>query len=510
MNADAVRVVIDLDLTGPLVSRHLYGHFAEHLGRCVYGGFWVGEDSPIPNIRGLRRDVIGALRALNIPNLRWPGGCFADEYHWRDGIGPRRQRPRMVNSTWGDVVEDNSFGTHEFMDLCELLEAEPFVNGNVGSGTVREMKDWVEYLTRSDDAPMANLRRANGRQAPWQVPFWGVGNEGWGCAGHLRPEAFADRACRYATYVHDHGGNQICRIAAGGINADYAWTEALMKALSANQFSAGGPGPYQAISIYRSVHDSELFRDRGDALDFDTDAYYRTMVQARRTEELIARHSTIMDRHDPDRRVGLVLCEWSTWWQVQPGTNPGFLFQQNSLRDALAAAVIFDGFHRQAGRLTMANLAQTINVLQAVLHTDPETGALVKTPTYHVFEMNKGHQDGSALAATIVGGPSRRVGDHELPLVSASATAKADSALVSLSNLAPDAGQAIVLDLRGRAVKGFAGRCLTAPRLQDHNTAARPAVVAPRPLGSVSRHARGLSLELPPQSFATIELDLGD
>ncbi len=268
----ATRAVIDLDLPGSRISRHLYGHFAEHLGRCIYGGFWVGEDSPIPNVRGIRTDVVEALRALQIPNLRWPGGCFADEYHWRDGVGPREERPTMVNTHWGDVVEDNSFGTHEFMDLCELLGADPYISGNVGSGTVREMREWVDYLTGVGASPMTNLRRANGREEPWRVPFWGIGNESWGCGGNMRAEAYADLARQYATYCRDHGDNKLYRVATGANSDDYAWTETLMRtiggcgngspagdlaALLHDRRRLGRQGPRHRLRSRRVLHDAD-------------------------------------------------------------------------------------------------------------------------------------------------------------------------------------------------------------------------------------------------------------
>ena len=330
----------------------------------------MGEDSDVPNVGGIRTDVVEALRALAIPNLRWPGGCFADEYHWRDGIGPRDQRPRMVNSHWGDVVEDNSFGTHEFLHLCELLGADPYVNGNFGSGTVREMKEWVEYLTRADDSPMASLRRANGRDEPWEVPFFGIGNEAWGCGGNMRAEAYADLARQYATYVRNHGENQVYRIAAGANSDDYSWTEALMKALGCLGCNREVAGPFQAVSLHYYTMTGP-WQDKGAATVFTDDEYDRTIAAAHHVEELLTRHSTVMDRFDPYKKVGLVLDEWGTWWNAEPGTNPGFLYQQNTLRDALVAAVHFDAFHRHADRLVMANIAQTVNVLQAMILTEP-------------------------------------------------------------------------------------------------------------------------------------------
>ena len=506
------RVVVDLDRPGDTISRHVYGHFAEHLGRCIYGGFYVGEDSEIPNTRGIRDDVVEALRALQIPNLRWPGGCFADDYHWRDGIGPREERPRMVNSHWGDIVEDNSFGTHEFMDLVELLGTEAYVNGNVGSGTVAEMSDWIEYLTRADDSPMASLRRANGRDEPWTVPFFGIGNEAWGCGGNMRAEDYAALARQYSTYVRDHGGNEVTRIAAGANIDDFGWTEALMRAATNLEGRDGKAGPYQAISLHYYTM-SGSWEDKGSATEFSEEEWYRTLSRAAFAEELVARHSTVMDRYDPHRKVGLVFDEWGTWWNVEPGTNPGFLYQQNTVRDALVASIHFDGFHRHADRLLMANIAQTVNVLQAMILTDPDSGALVLTPTYHVFAMNAGHQDARALDAhVLLPEEIAEVDGRALPMLSASASTTGETALVSLSNLDLDQERTLVLDLRGRGVTGHTATVLTGEGSAAHNTPEQPEAVAPRPLENVREleNRGGLEITLPPHSFATVELQLGE
>jgi len=499
--------VIDLDVPGPAISRHLYGHFAEHLGRCIYGGFYVGEDSDLPHEGGIRLDVVEALRALNIPNLRWPGGCFADEYHWKDGIGPKADRPSMINTHWGDVEENNHFGTHEFMALCELLGADAYVNGNVGSGTVREMSEWVEYLTRDGDSPMVRQRRANGREEPWKVPFWGIGNEAWGCGGNLRAEAYADLARRYATFCRDHGDNKLYRIAAGASNDDLAWTEALMKAVSCLGCGRTPRNIFQAISIhYYTVVGP--WDSKGSATDFDAEDYYRTIIKAQDIERVIRGHSAVMDAYDPDRTIGLVLDEWGTWWDVEPGTNPGFLFQQNAMRDALVASLHFDVFHRHAERLVMANIAQTVNVLQAMLLTDDD-GGLVRTPTYHVFEMNKGHQDAASVPVHVVERPAPYELDGKtMELVSASASVKDGKGLVSVSNLDPVAPLDLVLDLRGGEVRNPAGRLLTASKPQDYNTTSDPQAVAPVPLTGVEPDPRGLRVTLPPHSFATISVDV--
>ena len=506
--AATTTAVINLDVPGPTISRHVYGHFAEHLGRCIYGGFWVGEDSEIPNEAGIRLDVVEALKALRIPNLRWPGGCFADDYHWRDGVGPREDRPRMVNSHWGDVVEDNSFGTHEFMKLCELLGAAPYVNGNVGSGTVREMSEWVEYLTRGDDSPMASLRREHGQDEPWKVPFFGIGNEAWGCGGNMNAQHYADLARQYGTYIRNHGENKVYKIAAGANVDDYNWTETLMKALSCLGCSRTPNNFFQGLSLHYYTM-SGPWENKGEATTFTTAEYYTTMKAARRIEELVRGHAAIMDCYDPQRTVGLVVDEWGTWWNVEEGTNPGFLYQQNTLRDALVASVHFDVFHAFADRVTMANIAQTVNVLQAMILTDPDSGALVLTPTYHVFEMNTGHHDAASLTVHLKGEqPSREVDGGELKLLSASASTRDDSALISLSNLDAEQARTVVLDLRGREVTGFTARLLASAEINAHNTPAAPDAVAPVAHTGIRQHALGLEVDLPAHSYVTVSLEL--
>ena len=500
------RAVINVDLEGPVISRHLYGHFAEHLGRCIYDGFYVGEDSPIPNEGGIRLDVVEALRRLNIPNLRWPGGCFADEYHWMDGIGPKKSRPGMVNTNWGNVGENNHFGTHEFMDLCELLGTAPYVNGNVGSGSVREMSSWVEYLTGSGDSPMGQLRRENGRAEPWRVPFWGIGNEAWGCGGNMRAEQYTDLARQYATFCRDHGDNKLYRIAAGASDDNYEWTETLMKAVNSLGGQGDPNGYFQGLSIhYYTVPGS--WEDKGIATEFTVEDYYRTMVKARAVDEVIAGHSRVMDCYDPKKRLGLVLDEWGTWWNVEAGTNPGFLYQQNTLRDALVASVHFDIFHQHADRLVMANIAQTVNVLQAMVLTAGEH--LVLTPTYHVFEMNKGHHDAASLQVHLhTSAPTREVGGDQLETLSMSASVKDDTVLLSLTNL--DAEQAVVVDLelRGRRLGVTTARILTAETLQSHNVAGAAPSVDVQDFEGATSSATGLRVELPAHSFVTVSAPL--
>jgi alpha-L-arabinofuranosidase len=510
---DTIKAVINLDIAGPVISRHIYGHFAEHLGSCIYGGFYVGDDSEIPNDEGIRLDVVEALKKIGIPNLRWPGGCFADEYHWKDGIGPKQERPSLVNSHWGDVDENNHFGTHEFMHLCELLDTEPYIVGNLGSGSVQEMSQWVEYLTRPSGSPMARLRRDNGRDRPWRVKFWGLGNENWGCGGNMRPEHYADLARQYGTYCRNHGDNELYRIACGPSIDDYRWTEAVMKTIG--EIGHGGRlhNNFQAIALhhYSFAQPPEwTFTDlpgaKGSASQFTIEEYYQTVMNAQRMDQLITRHSTIMDCYDPSRHIGLVVDEWGTWFDVEHGTNPGFLYQQNTLRDALVAGLHFDIFHRHAQRLVMANLSQTVNALQSVLHTDGPQ--LILTPTYHVFEMNQRHHDATRLDVHFTSPVDvRPVGDFDLRTLSMSASAKDGSALLSLTNLDTELERTVEVDLRGGAIEVGRARVLTADQLADHNTAERSGSVAPRDLDEVKQSGNTLTIQVPAHSFVTVELE---
>lgn len=372
------------------INKDIYGHFSEHLGRCIYEGLYVGEDSEIPNVNGMRTDVVEALKEMGIPVLRWPGGCFADEYHWKDGIGPKETRKKMINTHWGGVVEDNSFGTHEFFELCSQLGCDAYINGNVGSGTVQEMSEWVEYMTLDGTSPMADLRKKNGREKPWDVKYFGIGNESWGCGGHMLPEAYANEFRRYETFVRDYDSNKhIYRIACGANEFDYHWTEVLLQKACSRM---------NGLSLHYYTIPHEWHR-KGSALEFTKEEYDITVAKAYRMEELVRRHGDIMNQHDPDKRVGLIVDEWGTWYDVEPGTNPGFLYQQNTMRDAIVAALTLNIFNKHSDRVKMANIAQTVNVLQSVALTD---GAeMLLTPTYHVFKMYKDHQENTLLGSHI-------------------------------------------------------------------------------------------------------------
>ncbi|GGG15150.1 intracellular exo-alpha-L-arabinofuranosidase 2 [Paenibacillus albidus] len=491
------RAVLNTDLRKGKINRNIYGHFAEHLGRCIYEGIWVGEGSPIPNTKGIRNDVVKALKEMQIPVLRWPGGCFADEYHWKDGIGPREGRKRMINTHWGGVVENNHFGTHEFMELCAMLECEPYINGNVGSGTVQEMSEWVEYLTFGGVSPMSELRQENGRQEPWAVTYFGVGNENWGCGGNMRPEYYADLYRRYQTYVRNYDSNRIHRIACGPNVDDYHWMEVLMR--EATRFM-------DSITLHYYTIPGPSWDNKGAATGFETQEWFSTLEKALRMDELVTRHSVIMDKYDPEKRVGLIVDEWGTWYDVEPGTNPGFLYQQNSIRDALVAGVTLNIFHKHSDRVRMANIAQTVNVLQAVILTEGEK--MVLTPTYHVFNMFKVHQDAELLDMTLDSAAYSLEG-REIPEVSASASVNSEGVIhVSLCNLNHAASSIVPLELRGLALGAVevTGTVLAGDRLDAHNTFSEPEVVAPQSFDAYKLEGNRLTVELPPMSVTVLAI----
>lgn len=488
-------VVIRGDTPGATINRNIYGHFAEHLGRCIYEGIWVGEESPIPNTRGIRNDVVAALKQIKIPVLRWPGGCFADEYHWRDGIGPRDQRPAMINTHWGGVVENNHFGTHEFMDLIEQLGCEAYVSGNVGSGTVQEMMEWVEYMTSDALSPMANLRRQNGRDKPWRVRYFGVGNENWGCGGNMTPDYYADQYRRYNTFVKNYSGNQVYRIACGANGADYRWTEVLMDKVG-NRMNG--------LSVHHYTIPTGNWGRKGSATQFGEDQYHGALRRAFEMDTLIRRHGEIMDRRDPQKRIGMIVDEWGIWTDVEPGTNPGFLYQQNSLRDALIAGLTLNLFNQHCDRVAMANIAQTINVLQAMILTDKEK--MILTPTFHVFEMYVPHHDATLLPAE-VRGEDYTFGEQKIPGLSVSASkAKDGSVCLTLCNLDPRRPAALNCELRGVTASTITGRVLTAPEFTAHNTFAQPEVVRPVAFDGAKLDGGKLTATLPPKAVVSLVL----
>lgn len=477
---------IHIDETRPLgtIAPEIYGHFSEHLGRCIYEGIFVKPDSGIPNVNGMRTDVVEALREIRVPVLRWPGGCFADEYHWKDGIGPLESRKRMVNTHWGGVVEDNSFGTHEFMELCRQLGCQPYINGNVGSGTVREMSEWMEYLTFDGVSPMAELRAQNGHPEAWKVKYFGVGNETWGCGGSMRAEYYADVFRRYQTYVRSYGDNQVCRIASGASNDDYHWTQVLME--QAAKYMDGLTMHYYVLP--------GVWEHKGSATEFTPAEYEITMEKAWFMDELITRHSQIMDRYDPEQRIGLIVDEWGCWFDVEPGTNPGFLYQQNTMRDAMVAALTLNIFNQHSDRVSMANLAQTVNVLQSVILTEGDR--MVLTPTYHIFDLYKEHQGNRLLESSAEGGRQ----------ITLSASVNEEGTVhLTAANLSMDAPAELDCLLEGLTGRTASARILTGPP-HAFNTFEAPETVKLAAFTGFALEGEHLRFTLPPCSAAAFTL----
>jgi alpha-N-arabinofuranosidase len=489
-------VTVKADEGTQIIPKEIYGQFAEHLGTCIYGGLWVGEESDIPNVNGYRTDVLNALKELKVPVLRWPGGCFADEYHWMDGIGPKENRPKMVNNNWGGPIEDNSFGTHEFLNLCEMLGCEPYISGNVGSGTVEELAKWVEYMTSDGDSPMARLRRQNGRDKAWNVKFLGVGNESWGCGGSMRPEYYADLYRRYSTYCRNYDGNNLFKIASGASDYDYNWTRVLMKNVGSRM--NGISLHYYTVAGWNG--------SKGSATDFTDDDYYWTLGKCREIESVLQKHIAIMDELDPKNNVSLLLDEWGTWWDEEPGTVRGHLYQQNTLRDAFVASLSLDIFHKYTERLKMANIAQVVNVLQSMILTNKEK--MVLTPTYYVFKMYNVHQDATYLPVELTCDTIGVRGDRNLPLVSATASRDKEGRVhISMSNVNKDETEEITVNLQGIKAKSVSGQILTSAKLTDYNSFEKPDVVKTAEFKGAKISKGVLKVKLPAKSIVTLELN---
>ncbi len=481
------------------IEPEVYGHFSEHLGRCIYEGLYVGENSDIPNENGMRTDVVEALKELKVPMLRWPGGCFADEYHWRDGIGPKETRKKMINTHWGGTVEDNSFGTHEFFELVRQLGCKAYVNGNVGSGTVQEMSEWVEYITFKGVSPMADLRAKNGHSEPWKVDYWGVGNENWGCGGNMRPEFYGNLYRQYQTYVRNYDKKHTIKKICGGANVDdYEWTETVLDT-TFGRCPDELHGQMDALSLHYYVH-PEGWKTKGSATKFDIPMWYKTLNKALFMEELVVKHGAIMDRYDPKKRVGMCVDEWGTWYKVEPGTNPGFLYQQNTVRDALVAAITLNIFNKHSDRVKMACLAQIVNVLQAVILTEGKK--MLLTPTYHVMHMYRHHQNSDLLSSKLLGVRGVGTAEDAVPMITESVSRDADGIItVTLGNLSADESEQLDIQLEEDGYQVVEARIVASGDIHDHNTFDAPNVVQEK-----DWEVSGLSVKLPAASVVMLRL----
>ena len=489
---------IDTAAPGVRIDPNVYGQFTEHLGSGVYGGIWVGKDSSIPNIHGLRKDVVEALKKLKVPVVRWPGGCYADLYHWRDGIGPQAERPITLNRWWGNVEESNQFGTHEFFEFAELIGAKTYLSINLGTGTPAEATDWIEYVTSPSKSRLADLRRANDRAEPWKIDYLGIGNEMWGCGGTMDADYYANVLRQYATFVKPALPSGTVIFASGPSADDYHWTDVMMEKARES---------FSGLSLHYYTLPTGDWKVKGQAIGFPETEWASTFTQTRRMEQMIREHDARMDRHDPGKKQGLIVDEWGTWYDVTSGTNPGFLQQQNTLRDALVAAINFNIFHRHADRVQMANIAQTVNVLQAMILTDGPRMTL--TPTYHAFMMYQPFQGASALPVTVQT-PDYVVGTSRQPAVDVSAARDAAGALhVALVNIDPQRAANIVLAVKGTAAGRVSGQLLTAARMDAHNDFDDGKAVVPTPFGGARWKQGRLEVSVPAKSLVVLKVEQG-
>ncbi len=494
--APTVTATLQADKPGAVVHRDVFGQFAEHLGHGIYGGIWVGKGSRIPNDGGYRRDVLDALKAINVPMVRWPGGCFGDEYHWRDGIGATKARPTKVNTNWGGVNEDNAFGTHEYFGLMDRLGASTYVSANVGSAPPSETAQWVEYMTAAKGTTvLAKERERNGHAAPWKIQYLGIGNELWGCGGNMRAEYAADLTNRYAQFAKSANGPML-KIASGPSDSNYEWTEAMMRIAGKNIDGL-------ALHYYTRPRDKD-WKDKGAAIGFPEREWASTMSHTLEMEEFITKHSAIMDKYDPAKRVMLAVDEWGTWYDPTPGSNPGFLEQQNSLRDAVVAGLNLNIFAHHADRVRMAAIAQMVNVLQAMLLTD---GAkMVKTPTYWVFDLYKPWQGATSLPIQVTS-PWYHKDEVAVPAVSASAVRDAAGQVhVALVNLDPNRAMPVSVSLAGLQATQASGRIITGTAMDAHNSFDAPNTVVPQPFTGAQVTGGNLTLTVPAKSVLVLDL----
>lgn len=486
-----------------IINPEIYGHFSEHLGRCIYEGIYVGEKSEIPNVNGMRTDVVEALKELKVPVLRWPGGCFADEYHWKDGIGPKEKRKKMINTHWGGVVEDNSFGTHEYFELCRQLGCKTYVNGNLGSGTVQEMSEWVEYMTFNGVSPMADMRKENGHEEPWTVDYFGVGNENWGCGGNMRPQHYADEYRRYQTYVRNYDQQKpIQKICCGANVDDYHWTEGVLE--TAFDHAEWAHGFMDGLSLHYYVH-PEGWEIKGSSTDFDEEVWYKTLKKALYMETLIERHGAIMDQYDPEKKVGMIVDEWGTWYTCEPGTNPGFLYQQNTVRDALVAGITLNIFNKHCDRVKMAALAQMVNVLQAVLLTEGEK--MIKTPTYHVMHMYRHHQGAELVNSQLTDVEEIGIGEWKVPKVTESVSVDKDGIMtITINNLSATDSEQVEVQFAEKGYQVEEAHIVTNCDMHAHNTFEEPEQVTESEYKDYTLTEDGMEFTMPANSVIEIRL----
>jgi alpha-N-arabinofuranosidase len=503
------------------INRNIYGHFTEHLGSCIYDAMWVGEGSAIPNQNGLRKDTIEALKRIRAPIIRWPGGCFADQYHWRDGVGPREKRPRIWNIWWGRD-EGNAFGTDEFIQYCRLSGAAPYLCVNVGSGSPQEALDWLEYCNGKESTTVTSLRAANGHPEPYNVRYWSVGNESWGCGGNFDAESYAREYARYVTYLNRYADRGTVEFVACGDFRD-DWNQKFFETLLKRP---GARGQVRGVN-HLSVH--HYFRgELGQATEFTDEQYYRALAGVSVLEGYIEETIGLIQHYTtPQNRIGIALDEWGIWHPV-PSTGAQGLWQSNTLRDALLAAVTFNSLNSYGDAVSMANIAQTFNVLQCIAFTKGDKLAL--TPTYHVFDLYQPHMDAMALK-TVVDSPTYTLkpltqlppqflallgGRGETTRTYLSASASLNEAqkqicltLVNQHLTEPMEVEIQIPGLDSPGVRGGTLRELTSGNVRDENTLEKPEVVRPSAPKQLTVQGNKFTQLVPPHTAQALVLQVG-
>jgi alpha-L-arabinofuranosidase len=518
--ADSTRAHLTLVVNEPMgkLNRNLLGHFTEHLGACIYDGMWVGTDSSIPNVNGVRKDTAEALKRIQAPVIRWPGGCFADTYHWRDGIGPRDKRPTTWNIFWGRE-ESNAFGTDEFMEFCRLAGASPYLCFNVGSGTVKEDIEWFQYCNGKDPITVVNERATNGHSDPYNVKYWSVGNETWGCGGNFLPEDYANRYAEITTYISRLAQGQNVEFVAVGLGTG-DWNRKFFETLAAR---ARPFSPRRISNVHQlSIH--HYFRD-GAAVDFSDKDYYDLLGSVGVLEGILRRTIGVIDEFtQPEgQTIGIALDEWGVWHPI-PSTGDRALFQPNTLRDALLAAVTLNSLNGFGTRISMANIAQTFNVLQSLAFT--RGAQMVLTPTFYVFDLFQPHMDATGLK-TVLDSPTYEIesnqpaaigfgGQQNRPKIARDYVSVSASLDISRKKLCLTLVNQHLIDsmdveielVAGAAASGGKLRELTSANVRDQNTFEQPDVVKSPSEKSVSLRGRTFTQTVPAHSLQSLVLDL--
>jgi alpha-L-arabinofuranosidase len=488
---------IEVLLNEPLgsITADLYGHFVEHLGGVVYDGVWVGEKSTIANTGGIRQALVDHMRRLPPGPIRWPGGCFADSYDWRDGVGPRAARPRRTNFWEGAMAklpdgpgkyDPNHFGTNDFVRLCRLVKSEPYIAANLRSLSAKDFYQWVEYCNSpAGSSTLAELRTAGGDRDPFRVRFWGVGNESWGCGGNFTPEEYATEYRRFTAWVPGYGV-KLAFIGSGPNSGDLGWTRRFLTKLTEK-----GEGALNGMWGWALHHYSwntsrgattDWFAGKGDAVAFTNDEWYELLVEADKMDGLITGHWGVMGEIDRTHRVKLVVDEWGAWFKQGTEVDPAHLFgQQSTVRDALVSALTLDTFHRHADKVVMANVAQLVNCLQSLFLADEDR--FVATPVFHVFEMYGAHVGGRAVRAEC-SAPRisyERVKDKgSLWGLAGSASVKEKTLTLTVVNPHVTEARETEIAIRGASIASARATTISAPDIHAHNTFERPNEVQPK------------------------------